>query len=253
MCVVITGTAVFLTDVLLGDQVSPGAATRALVISIVIGLPVTIWITLHLKKNIELVAELQRLLNRDRLTDVATRDHFFERMEQTISQTGVVLMVDIDRFKSINDSYGHLVGDRVISRIARVLDRETRATDIVARFGGEEFVVYLADTEPGHGVAIADRVRRKIETADIYHKGERVTITASIGVAELRDVAQIEDGIKRADDALYAAKRAGRNRVVDAAKLSAADKVASTDGTRSLEATPQAAKKAPPEPNSNAA
>ncbi|MGX9357393.1 GGDEF domain-containing protein [Roseobacteraceae bacterium S113] len=158
--------------------------------------------------------ELTRLVSRDRLTDVATRDFFFKRMEEMPEAYGVSLMVDIDFFKRINDTYGHLTGDKVIAHVARILNEETRPQDLVCRFGGEEFVVFLANVNEERGHEVAERLRHAIESAPLDEAGSVVTVTASIGGSLKAATDEIQDAIKRADDALYRAKESGRNRAI---------------------------------------
>jgi diguanylate cyclase (GGDEF)-like protein len=125
-----------------------------------------------------------------------------------------VLVLDLDVFKSINDRFGHDVGDAVIAHVARMCGRLKRDTDILARFGGEEFVLLMPRTRGGDAVAFAEELRRRIEAEPLDVGGEILRITTSIGVAEA-DVAMhaLGDLLKRADQALYDAKRDGRNRV----------------------------------------
>lgn len=167
----------------------------------------------------DLNVELQRLISRDRLTDVATRDHFFQKLEQMPKAQGAVLMVDVDHFKKVNDTYGHLVGDAVIAHVAGILKNNTRQSDLVCRFGGEEFVVFLGRTDLDQGRQVAERLRRLIEDSVISAHGQHVQVTASLGGALKCAVGDIEEVIKRADEALYAAKSRGRNQTVMAADV----------------------------------
>ncbi len=123
-----------------------------------------------------------------------------------------VAVVDIDHFKAINDTHGHAVGDEVLCDVARVLERNIRASDLVARQGGEEFVVVMPNTDTAGAELVASRLRRKI--ADMP---TRSPVTVSIGVAATRAHGDTPDRLlKRADDALYEAKRGGRNQVMRA-------------------------------------
>ena len=128
-----------------------------------------------------------------------------------------VLMVDLDHFKAINDSYGHVVGDEVLRGVSRVLQREARAVDVVARFGGEEFVVVLPETGEEGAVALAERIRARVEETPPVTGGEYgwLRVTVSIGVATVPStrVNSPEELIAVADEALYRAKAQGRNRV----------------------------------------
>jgi two-component system cell cycle response regulator len=129
-------------------------------------------------------------------------------------------VIDLDYFKKINDTYGHDAGDEVLVEVAARLRRNLRGGDILARFGGEEFIVAMPDTDRFASAAVAERLRRAVETqAFVVNKGARqISVTASIGVATMDQPTITADAlVKRADEALYEAKRAGRNRVVQAA------------------------------------
>ena len=118
----------------------------------------------------------------------------------------------MDRFKAFNDEFGHQTGDAVLKQVARLLQETSRTGDLVARFGGEEFVVILPDTELVGAAILAERFRRVVEDAPWQHR----PVTLSIGAADASRAGTCADLIKRADEALYAAKRQGRNRVVEA-------------------------------------
>jgi diguanylate cyclase (GGDEF)-like protein len=128
-----------------------------------------------------------------------------------------VLMVDIDRFKLINDSWGHATGDRVIQSLANAMVVNVRATDVVGRLGGEEFAVILTGTGSDGALNLANRLREYIEESVtvLSEGGSQVRYTVSIGVASLREGATTFDEILgRADKAMYEAKESGRNKVV---------------------------------------
>ncbi len=163
-------------------------------------------------QNAQLSAELRRLLNRDRLSGAASRDYFFEYMAENPGLEGVVLMVDVDHFKRINDTHGHLVGDEVIRSVSAALRQAVRDDDIVCRFGGEEFVVFLRANAAEDGYAVAERARRYI--ASICIPEHELQVTASIGVARKSQADIIDHVIHRADEALYTAKSDGRDRTV---------------------------------------
>lgn len=124
-----------------------------------------------------------------------------------------LLMLDLDRFKSINDDYGHLAGDAVLARVAACVQRCTRSSDSVFRYGGEEFIVVLSNTGAAGARLLAERVRDSVEQLEIELGGGRISVTVSIGVAEYGAGDSAADLIERADRQLYAAKRSGRNRV----------------------------------------
>jgi len=152
--------------------------------------------------------------NRKRLADVLAAQ--FARFRRN-GRPFAVLMVDIDRFKAINDTWGHAAGDDVLVRTAAILREAVRAVDFVARYGGEEFVVVLVETATAGARDVAERIRSAIESGPITGGDARIAVTVSIGVTHSRED---DDGpeavLRRADVALYKAKRAGRNQVTDA-------------------------------------
>lgn len=157
---------------------------------------------------------LQDIVNRDRLTDAATRDYFFNKMEANPHAHGVMLVVDIDHFKAVNDAYGHPVGDRVLRHVAQLLLAELRAEDIICRLGGEEFVIFLADADAAMGESMAELLRATIADAQISDGATHIPVTVSIGGSIKARACGIEDALRDADAALYRAKRGGRNQVV---------------------------------------
>jgi diguanylate cyclase (GGDEF)-like protein len=124
-----------------------------------------------------------------------------------------VIMLDIDRFKSINDHYGHAAGDRAICAVADELTACIRSSDVLFRYGGEEFAIILNNTGPGGAVLLAERIRLALEGTECLHNNAVIRLTASIGVAFLDDTDDDERLFKKADEALYQAKSEGRNRV----------------------------------------
>ncbi|UST74557.1 diguanylate cyclase [Pseudomonas siliginis] len=155
----------------------------------------------------------------DPLTGLPNRAAWSERLEHEIQQwqqhgnTLSLAMLDLDHFKRINDSYGHLAGDKVLKIISTVLRKRLRGSDFIARFGGEEFVLLLPATPPAVGAKLLETLRAAIEACPFHFKGERVTITISMGLASFRVGEHSDLVLKRADQALYRAKNAGRNRV----------------------------------------
>jgi diguanylate cyclase (GGDEF)-like protein len=163
--------------------------------------------------------ELERLATTDDLTGLCNRRHFLalaedeRRRHERKHRPLALLILDIDVFKSINDRFGHDVGDAVICHVARICREEIRPFDILARIGGEEFVLLLPETTPEQAMMLAERVRQHLEATPFVVDGADVTVTASIGVSEGTQSEGIGDLMKRADQALYQAKREGRNRV----------------------------------------
>ncbi|MBX8493347.1 diguanylate cyclase [Pseudomonas cichorii] len=155
----------------------------------------------------------------DPLTSLPNRAAWGERLEQEIAQwqqdknSLLVCMLDLDHFKRINDGYGHLAGDKVLKIVASVLKKRIRPTDFLARFGGEEFVMLMPATHVSTALTLLDELRAAVELCPFHFKGERVTITVSMGVTALRTGERSDVALKRADQALYRAKENGRNRV----------------------------------------
>lgn len=135
-----------------------------------------------------------------------------------------LILLDIDHFKKVNDTYGHLIGDQVIVGVSNVLHESTRATDIAARYGGEEFMVLLPETDLAGCKLFAERLRKAVENLTTEKSGLKVNVTISAGIACYRDWMEnnVAGFIDQADKALYAAKHQGRNRVICADELQAA-------------------------------
>ncbi len=174
-----------------------------------------------LRKNLQQVTvEAQR----DFLTGIFNRKTFEKLIDEQMlvaKETNselCLLMIDVDHFKNFNDKFGHLLGDEVLKIVARTLTDTLKGRDVVARFGGEEFVVFLPDTPIEGGMKVADMIRSSIATKELKRRDTGETfgsITVSIGVSRFRhDSDTLPTLIKRADDALYAAKHNGRNCVI---------------------------------------
>ena len=126
-----------------------------------------------------------------------------------------VIMMDLDNFKQINDTHGHLAGDRVLREVGNILRNYLRAKDVPARTGGEEFAIVLPGISKDEAVQVAERIRRVLENHMVEHDGEKIKVTASFGVSQMEEgVEKPEDLLKDADEKLYKAKREGKNRVV---------------------------------------
>jgi diguanylate cyclase (GGDEF)-like protein len=161
------------------------------------------------------------------LTGVFNRRHFDEALDDAFAQAGgqrqplSLAYLDLDHFKSINDRYGHLIGDTVLFTVARHIQARLRQHDLLARYGGEEFVVLMPGVDRAAAYAIVDRIRAAVEALEHpLETGDTVQVTLSVGVATYGDGEQrLETPIElvnAADRALYQAKRQGRNRVVPA-------------------------------------
>ena len=158
----------------------------------------------------------------DPLTGLPNRAAWNERLaleHGRLQQTGTGLLLailDLDHFKSINDTYGHQAGDKVLKIIANVLRKGLRGDDFIARFGGEEFALLMPGSDLSGGSRLLERLRAAVEQCPFHFKGERVTVTMSAGVAVFKSGENASQVLKRADQALYRAKEAGRNQIEQA-------------------------------------
>ncbi len=166
--------------------------------------------------------ELEYLATRDPLTGCLNRRAFLDKYETAVnnaiqmSTDLVCIMVDLDHFKSINDRFGHITGDKVLQIVAELLRSNSRPGDLVGRYGGEEFCIVLPETSITGGIEIAEQLRGTIAEGSRTRFTSSMQVTASFGVAALStaDVSDAPDLVNRADKALYAAKEAGRNRII---------------------------------------
>jgi diguanylate cyclase (GGDEF)-like protein len=164
--------------------------------------------------------EIHNLAITDDLTQTFNRRYFFELAEREFERSRrngrslAIVLFDIDDFKQVNDNHGHLVGDLVLQEICRACQVVVRPYDVFARFGGEEFIFLLPDTNEVRARAFADRLRQLISKHVVSFNGTKIQTTVSVGTAIFnpkRDT--LDDLINRADNALYAAKRLGKNRL----------------------------------------
>lgn len=165
--------------------------------------------------------EIYRLTTVDGLTQIFNRRYFVETLEREIGRALryrrelSLIMFDVDRFKLVNDTHGHLAGDYVLKHLASVIRARIRREDVLARYGGEEFGIVLPEIDHYNAMQFAEKVRRLIEQADFRFEDVLIPVTVSVGVACLRgEVEDVLEFVKAADDNLFAAKEAGRNRVV---------------------------------------
>jgi diguanylate cyclase (GGDEF)-like protein len=216
-----TGWFVLQDDVLLramaaGGLVYVGAAYRA-----------TRVLSFFLHRSFQLSHELQianekaeQLARTDELTGLRNRRAFYEQGELAVVQAQrygrplSAVMLDIDHFKTINDTWGHSAGDDALRALAGVITKSARSTDITGRVGGEEFAIVLPETTGNDAAAQAERLRRDVAGLSFRHGSIEITFTCSFGVAELDDSGSLDVLIARADAALYEAKAQGRNRVI---------------------------------------
>jgi len=168
----------------------------------------------------ERLRDEQRISMVDGLTQIPNRSacdrrmvEEFKRWQRFGTQTSIAVW-DIDLFKQVNDTYGHRAGDKVLRIVAEKLNAQIRQTDFLARYGGEEFVLILAGTPPVNAIQVTEKLRASIAELGFHFKGQKVQVTLSCGVTDLRSGDLLEEAFERADKALYAAKNAGRNRCI---------------------------------------
>ena len=171
-------------------------------------------------QNARLFKEVQQLAHTDSLTGLNNRRRFFELAQHEIKRRErhptplAVIMLDVDHFKLVNDTYGHAIGDLALQTVARRCKQAVRNIDILGRYGGEEFVSILLGTDLYGAKIVAERLRQRVEAPPIETENGPLTVTISIGIAELTpDCQDLDLLLRRADQALYMAKQAGRNRV----------------------------------------
>jgi len=174
----------------------------------------------RLRHNVQLSLEMAIT---DQLTGLHNRRYMSRHLDNLLSQSHksskpvAYLIMDIDFFKLVNDTHGHDIGDEVLREFARRISANIRGIDLACRFGGEEFVVVMPDTDMAYAYAVAERLRKSIETTpiEISRAPGKLSITISIGIAESEQESDsAEELLYRADQALYRAKKTGRNRVV---------------------------------------
>ena len=178
-----------------------------------------------LRKVKEAQQKLIALATIDDLTQLYNRRYFFVRFQQELERAKryqrplSCLILDLDHFKQVNDTYGHLAGDQVLKEIAHILKTQCRQSDLAGRYGGEEMIVLLPETDAHGAFAIAERIREMIQNHEtVSAKGQSIRVTVSIGVAHLNgaEVGAVDNPdriVQYADDALLAAKKKGRNRI----------------------------------------
>jgi diguanylate cyclase (GGDEF)-like protein len=179
---------------------------------------------LRLRKHLEEQnAELERLANTDYLTDLYNRRRFFNTAEVEFAEAVrsgdpiSITLIDLDHFKQVNDTHGHLVGDRVLVHIAHLIRSNCRKSDVAARYGGEEFAILHPSLDRENAFRVAERIRKEVEANPFLHEKDEIGMTLSAGVVDTRickDCLRVDDVLSRADVALYRAKDGGRNQVV---------------------------------------
>ncbi len=222
ICVVLLSTLFYFALLLYsGEPWSLSGFKRTIIIPcFVVPIVASYWINKYFHIA-DLEQRLKQLLTVDDLTGVTTRRAFFEKADKLISrsiqsdQPVSLLLVDLDNFKAINDSYGHTGGDRVLAAFGDLLLEFRQKTDVVARLGGEEFVILMTNTNKESALFHANKLLVEVQRNEVMFEGDSIFYSVSCGVAELCDVEpkNVERLIVKADKSLYKAKHSGRNRV----------------------------------------
>jgi len=180
-----------------------------------------------LKCNVLLVEQLQKAnieldksSRTDSLTGLSNRRDANEKIEKELIRFArnkkdfSLVLGDIDHFKKTNDTYGHEAGDCILTKVSRLMVDAVRAQDLVSRWGGEEFLIVLPETELAGGATLAENIRQKIEAEEFVYKEQKINVSMSFGVCSSAPELSMDELVKKADDNLYRAKEAGRNKVV---------------------------------------
>ena len=209
--------------VLLGQLMTADTANFIWVLFVLSG--ISLWVQ---SSQLLMLMRLYRESTQDPLTGMINRRVLMKQLKSEVehfehsNQSFCIQMYDLDRFKRINDNYGHLIGDKVLQTAANLIQKGLRKHDIVARFGGEEFVAVLPDCRSADAVSIAERIRQNCYDIQVSApNGEKIQLSTSVGVTEYEKGEAIEITLNRVDELLYKAKELGRNRVVHSQSMSA--------------------------------
>lgn len=168
----------------------------------------------------QIIEEQKRRATHDGLTGLPNRDAYQQRLEEELSRKAryggplTMVVADVDFFKCINDNYGHLAGDKVLQLLAKAMRKSLRDVDFIGRYGGEEFVILMPETNAEEALVATEKLRTKVESSPFNFRKERVPITMSFGISEFQTLEDGETVFERADKALYQAKAEGRNRCI---------------------------------------
>lgn len=170
-----------------------------------------------LEENNKKLLEISKL---DYLTEIANRRYMTERLKEEIQRYKAtnrkfsLILGDLDNFKKLNDTFGHESGDQIIQKITKIIKFALRESDLASRWGGEEFLILLPDTEKAEAQKVAERIRNNIQNFNFDLKNNQVRMTITVGVTEFNDSISLEENISNADKAMYMGKKNGRNTVV---------------------------------------
>ena len=217
----------FATGRRVADPVTTNLIWAAVLLAVVIGVAMASHCSRLRRRQFVARVELERIRDElevmattDGLTGVLNRRRFLEIAVEEVKRTRrygrplSIIAIDLDHFKDINDRFGHAAGDDVLTTLAHALQEQTRQQDVVGRIGGEEFAIVLPETSIETASELAERIRAHVRAVNLVADGTPLTVTASLGVAEVRPADRsAEEALRRADEALYRAKRLGRDRV----------------------------------------
>ncbi|MHA6261459.1 GGDEF domain-containing protein [Sporosarcina sp. CAU 1771] len=193
--------------------------TRALILESFVSFAILLTVSYLRIENNKLLKQQEKLIIIDALTGLCNRRYFDLYMEKVIplskrmNSPFSLIMIDVDRFKKVNDTYGHVCGDEALKHISNIIKHTARSSDAYVRFGGEEFAIVLPRTLVDEAQIIAERIREAVEHSDFIFHNKHIPLTISLGVAEYEGE-QVEEFIEKSDKALYSAKVNGRNQVM---------------------------------------
>ncbi|HEY0876821.1 MAG TPA: GGDEF domain-containing protein, partial [Zeimonas sp.] len=202
-----------------GGATAPGTAQVVFILLFAL-MPIVFALVLQTILHARVTGELRVRATTDELTGLYTRGHFFalarKRLAKAAEGTGVhhLLMIDLDHFKSVNDRFGHGIGDRALCHAARVLRASIRGNGLLSRYGGEEFCALIASSDEDHARRTIDAMREALEKTPLRFGQSQLLLTASVGAVRIRDADSLERVLVHADHCVYRAKTEGRNRVV---------------------------------------
>lgn len=204
-----------------GGEILDKALLAATVLPVVLAAPLFFYLTLKLRELALVNYRLQDVASTDSLTQCLNRRAFTKKVDRWLvtdddgaaAATGALLIVDADHFKSVNDRFGHQSGDEALKLIAETIKAAVRTNDYVGRLGGEEFGIFLPDTDPQRATVIAERIRLSIAEAGFMPQGLPWHLTVSVGVVLFARPMDYSELFKIADERLYKAKEMGRDRV----------------------------------------